>query len=508
MGESGSWARNARYGAIWYPPASADWTPFRNGRWAWVAPWGWTWLDDADWGFATSHYGRWADIGGRWAWTPAVSDPPANAPPIYAPALIRWVSTAGSGIAATSCEPAAADPTVAWLPLAPQERFLPSYPASDRYVAGLNPAMAAIAGNAAQVASERDVAQLANRRGMIVVPAAAVSASQPIAQRVLAMSRALSPAECAARATPVRPTSATIGVTPAIARTLKLPAEPGPARAPAPGPAYCTQPPADPASSGSESKLALPALLAASTETAKSSAPTGTAMSGADAAVAGGNFLDCAASTLSPALAAAGSSSDGAGAAGDLPALTNPNTPPPVGGSANASAGGKRGNTTLASLGASATGVGPGQQSSVAGFPGLNGGGGVPADSLIELAQALLAGAPVAFAHQPQLNMLLIVTITTRLLAAAGRAKRFRIWIYRALAVWFTGLIFGGAWMGPLIEALDRYAGWAADCTGFLSDHRAPLAAAAVVFLSCGVLFYVMGRSARRSGGGALPRRS
>lgn len=40
--------------------------PYHDGRRAWVDPWGRTWIDDAPWGFAVSHCGRRANIGGQW----------------------------------------------------------------------------------------------------------------------------------------------------------------------------------------------------------------------------------------------------------------------------------------------------------------------------------------------------------------------------------------------------------------------------------------------------------
>ncbi|MEI2745156.1 MAG: DUF6600 domain-containing protein [Ottowia sp.] len=89
----GEWAQDATYGSVWYPTRTvADWAPYRYGRWAWVEPWGWTWVDDAPWGFAPSHYGRWTQIGPRWAWVPGRFGPR----PVYAPALVAFVG-GGSG---------------------------------------------------------------------------------------------------------------------------------------------------------------------------------------------------------------------------------------------------------------------------------------------------------------------------------------------------------------------------------------------------------------------------
>jgi len=126
----GQWSQDPTYGAVWYPSVTvADWAPYRYGRWTWVDPWGWTWVDDAPWGFAPSHYGRWAQIGPRWAWVPGSFGPR----PVYSPALVAFVGGAGGRIALGGGLPGAA-----WFPLAPGEAWTPHYHASDRYRRGLN----------------------------------------------------------------------------------------------------------------------------------------------------------------------------------------------------------------------------------------------------------------------------------------------------------------------------------------------------------------------------------
>ncbi len=126
----GQWAEDPTYGAVWYPAVTtADWAPYRYGRWTWLEPWGWTWVDDAPWGFAPSHYGRWAQIGPRWAWVPGRF----GTRPVYAPALVAFIGGAGGSLALGSGMPGAA-----WFPLAPGERWTPHYRTSDRYQRGLN----------------------------------------------------------------------------------------------------------------------------------------------------------------------------------------------------------------------------------------------------------------------------------------------------------------------------------------------------------------------------------
>ncbi len=133
----GDWSQDPGYGAIWLPRAMpASWAPYRAGHWSWISPWGWTWIDDAPWGFAPFHYGRWAQIGPRWAWVPGHLEPR----PVYAPALVAFVG-GGIGAATWNISLGAGFPSrpgVGWFPLAPGEAFLPAYQASPRYVTQIN----------------------------------------------------------------------------------------------------------------------------------------------------------------------------------------------------------------------------------------------------------------------------------------------------------------------------------------------------------------------------------
>jgi len=128
LAQSGQWDNAPDHGPIWYPTdVPADWAPYRYGRWAFVPPWGWTWVDDAPWGFAPFHYGRWAYVAGRWGWTPGE----VVARPVYAPALVAFVgigAVAGIG----------AGPAIGWIPLGPQEVFVPAYRVSDTYIRNVN----------------------------------------------------------------------------------------------------------------------------------------------------------------------------------------------------------------------------------------------------------------------------------------------------------------------------------------------------------------------------------
>jgi len=123
LDDYGDWQSNQEYGNVWFPRVSAGWVPYHEGHWAWIDPWGWTWVDDNSWGYAPSHYGRWASIGGRWGWVPG----PIAARPTYAPALVVFV---GGGSAFGG--------NVGWFPLAPREVYVPSYHVSRGYVERVN----------------------------------------------------------------------------------------------------------------------------------------------------------------------------------------------------------------------------------------------------------------------------------------------------------------------------------------------------------------------------------
>lgn len=125
---SGEWRQDANYGPVWFPQGlPADWAPYRRGRWEWITPWGWTWIDEAPWAFVTSHYGRWALIGARWAWAPGKP----GLRPIYAPALVAFVG----GDAPLS---APGKTRVTWFPLAPGEAWQPPYRATPLYISSVN----------------------------------------------------------------------------------------------------------------------------------------------------------------------------------------------------------------------------------------------------------------------------------------------------------------------------------------------------------------------------------
>jgi hypothetical protein len=128
---AGDWENTAEYGAVWFPhELPADWAPYHDGHWNWITPWGWTWIDDHPWGFAPFHYGRWAFVGGRWAWVPGTF----VAHPVFAPAVVAFLGTAGVGLSVADSNV----PAVGWFPLAPSESYWPAYTSDLDYVRRLN----------------------------------------------------------------------------------------------------------------------------------------------------------------------------------------------------------------------------------------------------------------------------------------------------------------------------------------------------------------------------------
>jgi hypothetical protein len=175
---SGTWRADPTYGNVWAPTrVAAGWTPYRDGHWAWVDPWGWTWVDDAPWGYAVSHYGRWANIRGSWAWVPG----PPRERAVYAPALVAFVG--GVGV------------TVSWFPLAPREVYRPPYAVSRGYFNNINRSNAVIAPAAiTNIYNTKNVTNItyANRRvagAVVAVPAQAFVQSQQVAKAAVAVSK-------------------------------------------------------------------------------------------------------------------------------------------------------------------------------------------------------------------------------------------------------------------------------------------------------------------------------
>ena len=228
----GSWQSNPQYGAVWYPQqVSPDWMPYQYGSWDYVAPWGWTWVSAEPWGFAPFHYGRWAEIDGRWGWVPGrpVDRDERLERPVYAPALVAFFGLDGES----------ARREVGWVPLGPGEPYYPLYRVGDRYLRAVNrldlreDADLRRDRRADEIAIDRFV----NRRAAVMVPAEMMVESRPLRGTV----RRLAPERLAEVRPligrhPLEPTLGTAGVTPRVARELRLQGEWRPRGPEAPGP--------------------------------------------------------------------------------------------------------------------------------------------------------------------------------------------------------------------------------------------------------------------------------
>ena len=132
LDRNGAWRDDPEYGPLWLPTTvAAGWAPYRDGSWTWIAPWGWTWVDNAPWGYAPSHYGRWVQANGRWAWAPGRQ----VGRPVWAPALVGWVG----GSAWRQNFGAGGDRLAqGWYPLTPRDAFVPGYRLSQQHLQHIN----------------------------------------------------------------------------------------------------------------------------------------------------------------------------------------------------------------------------------------------------------------------------------------------------------------------------------------------------------------------------------
>lgn len=96
----GDWIDVADYGYAWHPrDVGRDWRPYSDGRWAYTDA-GWTWVSDEPHGWATYHYGRWANVESvGWVWVPGTE---------WGPAWVSWRRS---------------DRHVGWAPLPPESTF-------------------------------------------------------------------------------------------------------------------------------------------------------------------------------------------------------------------------------------------------------------------------------------------------------------------------------------------------------------------------------------------------
>jgi hypothetical protein len=188
LDEYGSWRPAQGYGNVWVPNrVPSGWAPYRDGHWAWVDPWGWTWVDDAPWGFAVSHYGRWASIGGTWSWVPG----PVRSRAVYAPALVAFVGGSNFQISISSGNVGG----IAWFPLGPRDVYRPSYPVSQRYFNDVNTSNTTITTiNITNVYNNVNVRNITyvNQQvpgAIVAVPTTAFVQSQPVARAAVRVTR-------------------------------------------------------------------------------------------------------------------------------------------------------------------------------------------------------------------------------------------------------------------------------------------------------------------------------
>jgi hypothetical protein len=119
LDQYGTWQTYPDYGAVWFPTAvAADWAPYREGHWVSTPVWGWTWVDYAPWGYAPFHYGRWANVGGRWGWCPGAY----ARRPAWAPALVAWYGGSNWGVSV-----AGGGPVYGWVPLGWRDPYIPAW---------------------------------------------------------------------------------------------------------------------------------------------------------------------------------------------------------------------------------------------------------------------------------------------------------------------------------------------------------------------------------------------
>jgi hypothetical protein len=84
LSADGHWLFAENYGYVYQPKIAEnnpDWRPYANGHWE-ATDCGWYWDTDEPFGWATYHYGRWANIDSTgWVWTPGID---------WSPAWVSW----------------------------------------------------------------------------------------------------------------------------------------------------------------------------------------------------------------------------------------------------------------------------------------------------------------------------------------------------------------------------------------------------------------------------------
>jgi NAD(P) transhydrogenase subunit beta len=125
--------------------------------------------------------------------------------------------------------------------------------------------------------------------------------------------------------------------------------------------------------------------------------------------------------------------------------------------------------------------------------------------SLIAFAklQALMSGAPITFAGQHKLNLVLgiiLLLLIVAFVASGGHQVIFWLIAFLAFALGFLIIIpIGGADMPVVVSMLNSYSGWAAAGIGFTIQNLALIITGSLVGASGGILSYIMCKGMNRS---------
>jgi hypothetical protein len=111
----GNWIDVEGYGYGWQPDVAVNdtnWRPYADGYWAYTDD-GWTWISYEDFGWATYHYGRWANLADYgWTWFPGTDLD-------WGPAWVSW-RTGGDYVGWAPLPPRGAGVVYEGRPIGPQ----------------------------------------------------------------------------------------------------------------------------------------------------------------------------------------------------------------------------------------------------------------------------------------------------------------------------------------------------------------------------------------------------
>lgn len=116
--------------------------------------------------------------------------------------------------------------------------------------------------------------------------------------------------------------------------------------------------------------------------------------------------------------------------------------------------------------------------------------------------QGLVSGAPVRFAGQHLLNLLLALALLGLLIGFCNAQSPWIFWSMTALAFVMGILLIipiGGADMPVVVSMLNSYSGWAAAGIGFTLHNSALIVTGALVGSSGAILSYIMCKGMNRS---------